>query len=204
MTVAPKEQAIFEAVLALMGEGRDLSGIRISEIAERAGIGKGTVYEYFPSRDDLMVGAILYHRQQKYESVRREMLAVESFHDRVEVGGKYMMQCLGHGTSALSFFPVRLLPESIRSRIFGNREVMERSFEMVDELSGYLLEAALKEELILTLPDQDWGRMVLTGCMAAFAQGIGQGQSPDRYSVVLLRTERMLLASLNAEILPEK
>ena len=161
MSIAPKEEAIFLAVLQLVAEGRDLGGIRISEIAETAGIGKGTVYEYFPSRDDLLIGAVLYHRQKVYETIRRDILAADTFQARLEVGAKHLIQCLECGTSALGFFPQRSLPEVIRRRFFGNPEVIDRSWEMMDELTGYLLESAYQEKLIPRIPEQDYARMVI-------------------------------------------
>lgn len=41
---------MYRAVLELMEEGADVTTLRVSTITERAGIGKGTAYEYFTSR----------------------------------------------------------------------------------------------------------------------------------------------------------
>lgn len=49
-----KKQAIFRAVLTLL-QDRSPSEITVSEIAKNAGIGKGTVYEYFTSKEELIV-----------------------------------------------------------------------------------------------------------------------------------------------------
>lgn len=47
-----RPRQILEAALAVFGE-QGLAGARIDDIAERAGISKGTVYLYFASKDDL-------------------------------------------------------------------------------------------------------------------------------------------------------
>ena len=54
MELRPKALAVYEAVLDLLDGGADLNSITVSEIAERAGIGKGTAYEYFSSKEDMV------------------------------------------------------------------------------------------------------------------------------------------------------
>jgi TetR/AcrR family transcriptional regulator len=51
-TPEDRPRQILEAALAVFGEA-GLAGARVEDIAERAGISKGTVYLYFPSKDDL-------------------------------------------------------------------------------------------------------------------------------------------------------
>ena len=47
----PKVKAVYQAVIALFAEGADLNSLTVAEIAEKAGIGKGTVYEYFKNNE---------------------------------------------------------------------------------------------------------------------------------------------------------
>lgn len=53
MTVKNKEIAIVEAALKLFKE-KGFSAVRIADIAREAGVGKGTVYEYFSSKEELL------------------------------------------------------------------------------------------------------------------------------------------------------
>lgn len=48
---------ILEAALVVFGE-RGLASARVEEVAERAGISKGTIYLYFPSKEDLFRAVI--------------------------------------------------------------------------------------------------------------------------------------------------
>ena len=43
--LAPKVEALYQAIMALFVEGADLNTLTVAEIARKAGIGKGTVYE---------------------------------------------------------------------------------------------------------------------------------------------------------------
>ena len=54
-----RETAVYQAVLRLIGNGADITKLRVQEIAAEAGIGKGTVYEYLHKTadgDDLLHG----------------------------------------------------------------------------------------------------------------------------------------------------
>lgn len=56
-----KEVAIFSAVAKLINQGYKPHSLKMSEIAIAAGIGKGTAYEYFQSKQELIQSAIQYH-----------------------------------------------------------------------------------------------------------------------------------------------
>ena len=45
-----KVMAMYQAVWKLLDEGKDLHKLKVSDITECAGIGKGTAYEYFRSK----------------------------------------------------------------------------------------------------------------------------------------------------------
>lgn len=72
----PKEQAVYQAVLALFEDGADINNITVAEITGRAGIGKGTAYEYFSGKEEMIAKAFLYNGElfcrQLYEGVCRE------------------------------------------------------------------------------------------------------------------------------------
>lgn len=83
---SPKVLAMYEAVNELMEEGRDIYSMKISEITARAGIGKGTAYEYFSTKEELLGKAIFYQlhqglmlmteRAMKQDSFRKQIYAV--------------------------------------------------------------------------------------------------------------------------------
>ena len=61
--VPPKVKQMYLAVIRLLEEGADASGIRVSVITENAGIGKGTAYEYFDSKEEIVACAVTYQVQ---------------------------------------------------------------------------------------------------------------------------------------------
>ena len=65
----PKVIAMNEAVASLWAEGRDLASLTVSEITSRAGIGKGTAYEYFSSKEEIIATALEYDLQKQLEQL---------------------------------------------------------------------------------------------------------------------------------------
>lgn len=55
-----RENAVYEAALRLTAKGINPAGMKVQQIADEAGIGKGTVYEYFDSKDEILHGMALY------------------------------------------------------------------------------------------------------------------------------------------------
>lgn len=72
----PKEIAIYQAIIALFEEGADINNLTVSEITRRAGIGKGTAYEYFSGKEEMIAKAFFYNGErfcrQLYEGMCKE------------------------------------------------------------------------------------------------------------------------------------
>ncbi len=77
-----KETKVYIAVGQFIGEGRDISTLTISEISSRAGIGKGTTYEYFKSKEELLSRAIYYLMVYAAKDLLMIMVSDGSFKDK--------------------------------------------------------------------------------------------------------------------------
>lgn len=60
-----REQVIYRAVLDELGRGAALGELTVSQIAAAAGMGKGTVYEYFSSKQEVVAGLTRYCLQNE-------------------------------------------------------------------------------------------------------------------------------------------
>ena len=68
-TYTKKEQQIFQGVLQLIQQGVDLHTVKVQDIATAAGIGKGTLYEYFSSKDEIIMQTLSYLFLQEIDVV---------------------------------------------------------------------------------------------------------------------------------------
>ena len=74
--------AIYHAIEELVAEGADLSSMRVSDIAVRAGIGKGTTYEYFSSKEEMVVKAMVYLMDSMIKRILCQMEKLHTFKDK--------------------------------------------------------------------------------------------------------------------------
>jgi AcrR family transcriptional regulator len=79
-----KRQRILAAATAVF-EKRDFHPVLVSEVASRAGVGKGTVYLYFPTKDEL-------HRGALEASLERVALEVEAAAEEDAPPGEVLRQ----------------------------------------------------------------------------------------------------------------
>lgn len=82
--VPPKVHQMYMAVIQMLEEGADALNIRVSTITERAGIGKGTAYEYFDSKDEIVACAIVYQIQCIFDWLGEELRKRESFREQLD------------------------------------------------------------------------------------------------------------------------
>jgi len=59
--MSDKKQIIYKEVLAMLNAGADYQAITLSEVANRCGMGKSTLYGYFVSKDEMIFNSILYY-----------------------------------------------------------------------------------------------------------------------------------------------
>ena len=65
-----KVLALYQAVIEFINEGCDINTLKVADITGRAGIGKGTAYEYFSSKEEIISSAILYYVKVCFEKLQ--------------------------------------------------------------------------------------------------------------------------------------
>ena len=77
-----KQIAIFNAVIELMRDGINPYSIKVSDIAQVANIGKGTIYDYFDSKEEAISEAILYSISNEIDVVYSRVEGKNSFKEK--------------------------------------------------------------------------------------------------------------------------
>ena len=65
-----KVLAMYQAVIEFINEGCDINTLKVADITGLAGIGKGTAYEYFSSKEEIISSAILYYVKVCFEKLQ--------------------------------------------------------------------------------------------------------------------------------------
>lgn len=103
VTYSDKEIAVFNGVLALIDQGEDLYTIKVSEIARAAGIGKGTLYIYFDSREEIIIKAILYYLGLQLQEVLRRVERAQDFQGKCFAALDFLEECVPKSHVMLHF-----------------------------------------------------------------------------------------------------
>lgn len=77
-----KMRLMFEAVSGLLKEQKDIRALKVSDITAKAGIGKGTAYEYFDSKESLITHALMYEYSNKIVDLAKVVFEPKQFKER--------------------------------------------------------------------------------------------------------------------------
>jgi AcrR family transcriptional regulator len=72
--IAARHEAIIAAARAFATEG-GLQAVQIAPVAERAGVAAGTVYRYFPSKEDLVAAVVSDTAEREVAGIRAAAIA---------------------------------------------------------------------------------------------------------------------------------
>lgn len=163
-----KQIHIFEGVMTLLREGRQIHELKVADIAASSGMGKSTAYEYFSSKDEIIREALTFH-------LRKSFLELTAYIFQEKTFSKMMQNALDY------------LEESLEKRFTGVFMVMlsqkhdqknERSFmdeEMIMKLEAVVVDQ-MKKAMIIGQEEGQIGediglsefKMVITGLFSAY------------------------------------
>lgn len=78
-----KMEAVCKAVLRLRSQGKEITLLTVSDIAKEAGIGKGTVYDYFKTKEEIIVRALIYEYCIEMGQLEKSILSEKTFRGKI-------------------------------------------------------------------------------------------------------------------------
>ena len=139
-----------EAVNSLLAEGRNINTMSVSEITNRAGIGKGTAYEYFSSKEEIIARSLEANlATQIHDLVEREA-GINSFREMLEVIVEWMTDNFKKNTGFTILFKNAVDPTTISDK---QRQAFHEKCpgeQIIMEMIGQILRVGEKEGVIKT------------------------------------------------------
>lgn len=74
-----KRHRLLDAAVQLWRQGQALSSMTVQQLAQAAGVGKGTVYEYFSCREELLAQAFLFYMDSRLDALSHSVASAASF-----------------------------------------------------------------------------------------------------------------------------
>ena len=90
----PKVKALYDAVLELLNENADVNTLTVSDITKRAGIGKGTAYDYFSCKEEIIAGAIIYDAQTQGVESWEKLENIPGFEEKIHYCYRWVVDCM--------------------------------------------------------------------------------------------------------------
>ena len=140
-----KITAIYKAVQELLETGVDVRTMRVADVAVKAGIGKGTTYEYFSSKEEMIVKSMAYASHNMVVRIIAQMEKVSSFQDKFMILLNEMEEKIKQRVCLLKFLNMiseNGIYQELYNELLNDAEV-RKSHPM--RLITYLVERGLEE-----------------------------------------------------------
>lgn len=179
---SPKELDIFGGVVSLMQRGESLYTLKVADIAAAAGVGKGTVYEYFASKEQIIAEAILYNMDREKRRCLALMGQEQSFQGKLIALLTVLEDNVSNKLSAIN----------VLMSSGGNRDMVGLFHRyggdacsaegLVNPIFTELLSAGRAEGLI-TGDEISYQQMVLRGALAGYVFHLNNGPMKTRPAI---------------------
>lgn len=177
-----KKRQIYQGVISLIQSGHQLNELKVSEIAAASGIGKGTCYEYFTSKEEIIRSTLLFCFYQSFGS----LCGTLQFEDDFEGSFKSTLQQLAAAMN--SFSPLQTLMSSMgRREMIGylGEELLQEIMTQMTVLTDRILDAAVLNGIISARHEREYQRFVLMGMFQAFSFECAAPQSETELETLM-------------------
>ena len=86
-------EKIFHGVLKLARQGGQLHAVTVQQIATAAGLGKGTLYEYFSAKEEILAATMLWCVDRELSALEEQLEQAVSYEEQLETVQRFTV-CL--------------------------------------------------------------------------------------------------------------
>ena len=146
--IPSKVLRMYDAVIQLIEEGEDASSIRVSRITDRAGIGKGTAYDYFDTKEDIVACAVVFHIRRIFSLLEQELLKHDCFREQLS----WLLEEMGRESNRKYCFirMVHILTDNSEFSLQVRSKMTSKSFEKYHPINvfGNILRRGIRRKEI--------------------------------------------------------
>lgn len=158
---AEKELLIFDGFKKIITDNSNIENIKVSDIAKAAGIGKGTIYEYFKSKDEIIARSIIYNFKIDIINTIEAIKEVSTFKEQCNHLFHYSISSGKFIFPSLRILYNQVIPKELNS-------ILQEDFEEILELKtqlynllDYVINTGIYENIINKDLSRDYQRYVL-------------------------------------------
>ena len=159
-----KENAVYEAVLRLMARGEQLHTVTVQQIAQEAGIGKGTVYEYFTSREEILTKTFLRRMEQEIQTLAARVDLAQDFDGMLESLLDAARETTRAKPSCIKLLLADVHAAGAMEQLCGSlREGGLQAAKQLCALIGRMIAAGVREGTVPAPPGETYGLIAVAG-----------------------------------------
>lgn len=194
-----KEITIFNGVLKLMNEGINLHTIKASDIASAANIGKGTLYNYFKSKEDIIAKTIIYKMVTQFQYFVDLVDSVDTFKEKFYIGFQMIEEGSKTKDSTFQLLISSFGREDLGQFLKDGVQIFEERKQFIRQRILDLASLGYKEGIIKKPEDDDYVYTVFISCLMGFSQNFCQDTSlsPAEVEKAKENSYKLLIKGLN-------
>ncbi|NLW89470.1 MAG: TetR/AcrR family transcriptional regulator [Clostridiaceae bacterium] len=169
---ASKEIDLFEGIVKLLNEGRSVHDLKVADIASAAGMGKGTAYEYFSSKEEIIREAIRYHICLEFGAFSKFVSQSEGLVSILERSMDYIVDMINNRFSSLLVMALSLNFSDIRRLTCEDGSLIPAIEQGIRGQMKIILDVGVKEKLISPSVTPEECYLVLGGIFSAFSNEV--------------------------------
>lgn len=198
-THSEKEILIFNAVNKLMNEGVKLHTVKVADIAKSAGIGKGTIYDYFKSKEEILEKALLYNMNLELYETLEKIKAVDSFKNKCYITLDIVAKGVRDYSSATSILFSNLSHHEFKEILENNKEYINDRYNLLKETIEKIVSLGVLEGIIKEQEDKEYQIMVFESVVMGFGNTMCINSKEDKGKIKNAkdRAYRLLIKGLN-------
>lgn len=174
-----KEKDVFDGVLTLARSGENIYTLKVQQIADAAKIGKGTLYEYFTSREEILAKALLYSMNIEMSQFKQKIAANTQFIGMVNSAIDFAHECVLKNSSTFSLLNSAMQEQSMRKTLCTYMHHKDIMLQGLVSVLMQIIKQGRQEGLIDKAADDDYCAMTIISalCTVIFTTSHG-GSTP--------------------------
>lgn len=158
---AEKELLIFDGFKKIITDNSNIENIKVSDIAKAAGIGKGTIYEYFKSKDEIIARSIIYNFKIDIINTIEAIKDVSTFKEQCNHLFHYSISSGKFIFPSLRILYNQVIPKELNNILLEDfEEILELKTQLYN-LLDYVINTGIDENIINKDLSRDYQRYVL-------------------------------------------
>ena len=178
-----KEIAIFNGVISLIREGVEIHDMKAADIAVKANIGIGTLYNYFKTKEEIISKALLYMMEGEFYKTVEKVDAREGFKNKFYAILEAIEESFKNTNSTINWIISNMQGKSILKYISEDSTLIEKLQKQILEAMSMLCILGVEEGIIKPQEDKKYEYFVFTSVILTYSNCFCPMIDPDKIDI---------------------